>query len=203
VYTFVHMLAYRQSHSFAALHAAAVLSGEHCILMPGASGNGKSTLTAALVASGMQCCADDLAVLSLPPIRLRAFPARIALKESSWPLLNTILPQIEELPVYSRADGRQVKYLLPRHSQREPSGTDLSVTHLVFPKHVANGETRLTPIPRAVALSMVASAGYDIPGRISAEWVWAMTAWMRELHCFTLEFGNLDDAVRNLTDLLS
>jgi hypothetical protein len=50
---------------------------------------------------------------------------------------------------------------------------------------------------------MVASAGYDIPGRISAEWVWTMTAWMRELHCFTLEFGNLDDAVRNLTDLLS
>src|SRR5690606_13499940 len=55
-------LALEGSTTFPAIHAAAVLGPRGVILFPGASGRGKSTLSAALMAHGYEVLCDDTVV---------------------------------------------------------------------------------------------------------------------------------------------
>jgi hypothetical protein len=204
VHTFALMLSYLRSASFAAVHGAAVSQGDRCVLMPGRSGDGKSTLAAALVGMGFACYADDLAVLAGPPVQLRPLPTRIGLKKGSWSLLSDVFPELDALPSYARADGQWVKYLLPRtHTEGTSVDATVNVTTLLFPRYSAAGKNLLVPIPQAVALEELSSAGYDLPGQISADWVRAVTEWLRDVPCYTLEFSNVDAAVARVTSLLT
>jgi hypothetical protein len=56
------------------LHAAAVSHGERCILLPGKTGAGKSTLTAWLVARGYQYLTDELVYIPAGTTTVVPFP---------------------------------------------------------------------------------------------------------------------------------
>ncbi len=192
-------LAYLRSECFGAIHGAIVAGSRSCALMPGESGNGKSTLSAALMAHGLSCYTDDLAILSTPPIRVRPVPLRIGLKTGSWRVLEPYLPVLSELPIYERADNQRVKYLpLPR-----PEKQDLvAITAIVFPKYTPGSDGQAVPIRRADALQRLASAGYDLPGRLTTKWVAAVVDWIRDVPCFELHFDELRAAVRSVSSLL-
>ena len=204
IHAFTMMLAYRRSESFAAIHGAAVSSADRCVLMPAKSGSGKSTLTAALIGKGFACCSDDMAVLAGWPLRLRPVPVRIGLKAGSWDLLKDRLPGLRDLRPYLRDDGQQVKYLLPPGAGRHDSpDSSVEVSHLVFPRYSAAGNNRLAALPRGVAFDRLTAAGYDVPRRVSEDWVSSIVGWLRDKPCYALEYSNLDAAVERLQGLLA
>lgn len=45
------------------LHAAALVRGDHCLVLAGASGSGKSTMTRALLACGWSYCTEEIVAL--------------------------------------------------------------------------------------------------------------------------------------------
>jgi hypothetical protein len=203
IYTFVLMLSYLRSASFAAIHGAAVSNGSRCVLLPGSSGSGKSTLAAGLVGAGLSCYTDDMAVLTLPPVRLRPLPMRIGLKEGSWPVLADSFPELDDLAVYTRPDGRRVKYLAQACAGMARDEGPVAVTDLVFPKYSVSARNTLKPLSRAAAFSELASAGYDLPTAMTADWVRTMTDWLRGVSCHEIEFDNLDAAIAQINRLLS
>lgn len=76
-----------KNEKFHTIHAGAVCNNKHCIVMPGSSGKGKSTLTAWLVSQGYQYLTDEL-VFFEDSGRIRPFSRPINFKvkysEIAW-----------------------------------------------------------------------------------------------------------------------
>ena len=197
------MAAYWSSDCLAAVHGAAVTRGDDCVLMPAVSGRGKTTLTAALLASGWGYCTDDLALLDGDPLRLRAVPTCLGLKRGSWDVLAGVFPQIEDLPVHIRADGKEVRYLAPPASVLPPPEADsYRVRAVVLPAYEQEGKTRLLGISPGEGLKRLTQAGYDLPRRLDRRSLTRLIDWISDIPCFELRYGRLDEAVLTLPDVL-
>jgi hypothetical protein len=191
------MLAYTNTRRFAALHAGAVLRNGQCILLPAVSGNGKSTLTAALSTAGYEYLTDDFAILTAPPIRVRAVPLGIGLKEGSWSVLADRIPTLTELPIHVRADGKRIRYLpmASKAAHDEP----VAVRALVFSEYRPAGETTCRPIRPADALMRLSTAGYDT--RLCEETVRAFVAWLCAVPSYELHYSDLDGAIAAIDEV--
>jgi hypothetical protein len=204
VHANVLLMTYESSECFMALHSAAVSRGDTCVLLPGLPGNGKSTLTAALLATGYDFGTDDLAMLSGRPLRVRALPLRVGLKSGSWPVLRDRIPELEAVPSHLRADGQWIKYWLPPPDRlpRDASAR-LRVAALVFPRYSPDTTCALVPITRSQALLRVSEAGYHLPrGQLDHAWMEATLEWLGTLSCFELNYADLDEAVNAFARVL-
>src|SRR3546814_3330456 len=70
-------------HRYLIIHAAAIERNGLAVILPGAPGSGKSTLTAFLVHHGWRLLSDELALVSLHDGRLTALARPIGLKNRS------------------------------------------------------------------------------------------------------------------------
>jgi hypothetical protein len=196
-------LSYAASQSQLLIHGATVFSGERCVLLPGQPRAGKSTLTAALVASGLGFCTDDFSLLDQNPLRLRGIPLCIGLKEGSWPLFEQSIPAVAALPTHVREDGQQVRYLPPPVQRLAKPQDHFRVTAIVFPRLSENAACMLNPLPRSAALLQIAESGYHLMGELNADTVEATIEWLKTLDCYELHYWDLGDAVGEITQLLT
>jgi len=199
----VLLTAYRSSDCIAALHAAAVTQGDKCVIMPGPSSSGKSTLTAALVAAGFGYCADDLILLTDAPVRVRPVATSLGVKFGSLKILHRMFPELDQLPTHVRRDGKQIKYLSPPLHGIAKIQDSYTATSLVFPVWFSSSTTKVRKIGTGEALARLTVSGYDVPNGINSEIVAQLIAWASELPCFELRYDALEDAVRAVSDLPS
>lgn len=175
-----------------AVHAAALAKNGRVLLLPGASGRGKTTLAAMLMANGFSFLGDDTVVLEREDLRVRPIPFALAVKAGAWDLLAPYHRQLLASPVDHRPDGRVVRYLRP-----DPVATDaMPAGWIVFPQWQADGETRLTPIGRVDALRRFLSLCYAHTRRLSAKDVAQLVAWIARIECHELDASDLAGAVR-------
>jgi len=198
----VLLAAYESSTSLAAIHAGAVCHEQSCLLLPGAPGSGKSTLTAALMNAGLTYLTDELVLLMPDTHMVRPLPVSLGLKCGSWSVLAQAFPTLEVLPVYLQADGTEVRYLPPPESQL-PKDLGYPIRSLVFPMYEAGVQTRLARLSAAKALHRLAEAGYAISGQLDTEVVAELIDWISRLECYELRLGDLDSAVFLVKELLS
>jgi hypothetical protein len=186
-----------------AIHAAAISRGKECIVLPAKAGNGKSTLTGALIRSGFEYCTDELVLLKRQTHSVQAVPVGIALKPGSWSLLGSFHPELEDLPVFLRPDGKRVRYLLP-DKQAFPSNTARChpIHSLVFPIFHPTETTGLDRISPAEALCRLAEAGYDMEGGLDRERVTELVGWISGISCYELRVNDLQEAVSRMAELL-
>ena len=151
-----------RSDDLACLHAATLIRGKRCLLIPGQSGQGKSTLSAAMVAGGFRLMGDDTTVLCRRTFKARAMPFGICLKKGSWPLLEQRFPSLLEAPIHDRSDGKRIRYLLPEdHSAWVPPCFAAKIGAVVLPRptrgcHAGRAQSRCRlrlPAPVARVLS--------------------------------------------------
>lgn len=79
-------------HQYLIIHAAAIERNGLAVILPGAPGSGKSTLTAFLVHHGWRLLSDELALVSLHDGRLTALARPISLKNRSIDVIAEALP---------------------------------------------------------------------------------------------------------------
>lgn len=133
----------------AVLHAAAVSDGAGgAIVLPGACGRGKSTLTAALVGSGAAYLSDDCVPLGLDG-RAVAVPFGICLKRSGWAAGEAVLPESAAAPVFVCAERGPCRYVPPR---RVATGR-LPLAAFVFPSFEAGAATAIAAMSPAETLT--------------------------------------------------
>jgi hypothetical protein len=194
------LTAYEAAECLVAIHAAAVCKPAQCILMPAAKGSGKSTLTAALLASGYTYLTDELGLLTLGSPHLRPAPVSLGLKRGSWPVLTPVYPILESLPTHVQGNDVSVRYLTPPRDLIASQDT-YPVTHVVFPRYNAGKPTLLTPLSHAEALWRIAEGGYAVPGDLDKARVEGLIAWITPLPCYELSVGELGEAIREVERL--
>jgi hypothetical protein len=196
--------AYSRAEYLIAIHAAAVSNGKECIVLPAKAGNGKSTLTGAMIGSGIQYCTDELVLLKHQTHTIQAVPVAIALKPGSWPVLNSFYPELLDLPVFLRPDGKRVRYLLPERQVLSSNTNQCYPVHnLVFPVYQPTHATGLSRISPADALCRLAEAGYDMEGGLDKERVTELVGWISGVSCYELRVNDLQEAVSRMEELLS
>jgi hypothetical protein len=189
----------RLSGDFGALHAAAVCRETGpCVLLPGPSGVGKSTLAAGLLSEGFRSLGDDTVVLADGSLDIRAVPFGICLKDGSWKLLASRFPDLSRQPIHDRLDGKRVRYLIPPPSARPDSPR--AAAWIAFPRRT-NRRSELVPISRPDALCRLAvqfcplGSGLDLPK------VEQLIEWIGGLSCFELRYATLDHGINLIKSL--
>jgi len=96
----------------AVFHAAGITNGESCLIFLGDSGNGKSTLSAILMANGLEVLADDFLPIESKSELVCSFPSAISVKHKAFQLLIPKFPQLEHATeINNSAAGKTFRHL--------------------------------------------------------------------------------------------
>ena len=177
------------------IHAGVVAGPDGCVLLPGAPGSGKSTLTAALVAAGCWYFSDEVALLAEDTLEVMPFPLALCVKDTGRDVAATVMPDVAHLPFHARGDGKRVAYVrppagrIPRWDARRP------VAAIVFPRFEAGVATTLCPVRPAEALARVLSQCLGVGPTLTDDHVARLIAWIGRVSCHTLTFSHLPEAV--------
>ncbi len=204
VHTNVVIISYDRTECFLGLHAAAVGYCEKCVLMPAVSGSGKSTLTAALIGSGFNYLADDLVLLSQPPIRMFQVPMALGLKTGSWVPLESFHPILSSLITHTRIDGKKIRYLAPpTHTSKWVASKKTTVDIIIFPQFDAGCNAfAIEKISAAEGLHELTEAGYNIRSQLTANKVRQLIDWIAGIPCYKLRFSQLSEAIDIILSLV-
>lgn len=178
------------------LHAGAVGTESGTMALVGWEKSGKSTLTAALTHSGLQCYGDDRVFLNFPDTAPLRIPNSAAIKRGSWSVLESRFPEINELTtVY--VDDEEIRFLpMPKPLIQSPA----PISFLIFPKFQPDVENTLVPISSTQALIHITEA-YSWISSEPAKAV-KFLDWVRSIPSYRLNFSSLDQAVSQLRELL-
>jgi hypothetical protein len=188
-----------------AIDATPYLLSLHCgvlgrpgcgLLLPAPSGSGKTTLTAALARQGWSFGTDEITLLDIDGRSIRTAPLSPCIKEGSWPVLAPHFPSLLTQPVHHRA-GRNVRYL-PLEGDVLPRSV---VTHVVFPRYAANGDTALRPIAKRDGLQRLLAECVSIPQGVNRERAERLVEWASRLQFFDLSLVDLSAAIQAINGL--
>jgi hypothetical protein len=181
---------------FLQLHAGVVSNGERCVVLPGAPGSGKTTLTAGLAFSGFQYFSDEVALLEDKALTLRPFPLALGIKPGSVGVLEKLCPQVRTLQPFDREDGQRVRYLSPDAGTCAAPESALPAGWLIFPRYGTDLETELKPLRKPEALRRLMHECMVLPQLLDEARVGRFVQWMRSVECYELPMSSLGEAVR-------
>jgi len=137
------------NQKFMAIHAA-LLSDEYGgILIPGESGNGKSSLSIWMTLNGYHYHTDELVLIKTGSLETRVFTRPFNIKAHGIKAIQTILDLDALQPPASRGDFITMiphRALNPDFIQASPP-----ISRILFPKYSKDGENTLTRLSAAAA----------------------------------------------------
>jgi hypothetical protein len=179
------------------LHAAVVVANSAALVVPGASGQGKSTLTTALSTSGFRYLSDELGVVDPDSLAVRPFLKPICLKDGGWHALRPS-PSLAGALHAMRADGVRVHYLPPPHPCR-PSES-FPIRYVVIPNRTPGAMVELRPVSRAHTLGELARHSLNLP-RHGSRGIDALAAVVESAGCYILTYGDAREAAAIVSKL--
>jgi hypothetical protein len=179
-----------------ALHAACLARNGETLLLCGAPGAGKSTLTLALLQSGFAYLGDDVTFVDERG-EVRALPFPLTIKEGSWPIVRQLDIEPDNLPTWNRADGQRVKYVptpSPNQYERRP------VRAIVSLMRGAAGEPSIQPRPKLDQLRALLTEGYAASGKASPDAFTGLVKLANTASCAELHYSDVQRAAQLLRD---
>ncbi|MEN3974691.1 HprK-related kinase A [Emcibacter sp. SYSU 3D8] len=133
------------------LHAAVVARNGRAVILPGQSGQGKSTLCAALVARGWRHMSDEFALLDPSSLAITAHPRPISLKNSSLAVVADFAPQLEQSQAFEGTPKGTIGYVRPARAAVEAASQAAAPVAVVFPRFDPAEAPSLDPMGKAAA----------------------------------------------------
>jgi len=170
-----------------AIHAGAVWKDGQCILLPGSSGRGKSTLTAWLVKNGYQYLTDELVFLSddgqLTPLT-RPVNLKVTATHFSW-----LLEKEHQDQIISDKNGSMIPHRLlnPHFTAMKPH-----VTHVLFPEFQEGTELVCEKVSPARS-SLYLMQSHVNARNLSGLGIPALSGIVRNCSSYKLTYGSFQD----------
>ena len=182
------------------IHAAAVEREGRAVVLPGASGVGKSTLTTALVANGWRLLSDEVTIIDPTGGLLRPHPRPISLKNETIDLIADRYPQFAAKKRYEGTTKGTVAYV------KAPADAIEKADCLARPFLVAalmyDSDSRLTcdRLEKAEAFMLLAreSPNYTIMLERGFQ---TLANFVEACDHYELTYSDLDEAVRTINEL--
>lgn len=176
------------------VHAGVVAQGDRAILMPGDSGVGKSTLTAALVFSGWRLLSDELALIDRETGLIHPIPRPISLKNASITKIANLFSEVHIGAQVEETHKGTLALIRPPRESVAQAMTPARVAALFFPRYVAGSPATIEPRSRADAFNSIheSSFNYGLAGRPDFNVVADMIEAAR---AFEIRYDNLTEAV--------
>ncbi|MFT4937760.1 MAG: hypothetical protein ACI88A_000778 [Paraglaciecola sp.] len=203
----LQILAFQKSDYYFCFHGAALQTPHGDLLLPGKSGDGKSTLSATLANEENGLYSDEIIALN-KHLQLCILTLPIGLKSGSWDILATQYPQLADEPVWHRLDGRLLKYVWPsafakRCHQKNDKHRDFL---LVNPNFRAAKDTGAAVLPASLpqklsvidTISMLTQSGYQLGVELSEEKLQQLIDFISASKCYQLSYANTDQAIQQL-----
>jgi HprK-related kinase A len=176
------------------LHAGVVEKNGQGIVLSALPGSGKSTLTAALVASGYRHFSDEFGVLRLRDHKLIPLLRPIALKNDSIAVILGLRPDVVIGPVFRGTRKGDVAHMAPDAESVARRSEPAEPRLILFPKFVPGAATKLEPEQpsRAFSRLSVNSFNYELLGPESFQ---ALADIVGRCHAYSLHYSDLASAV--------
>ncbi|RDD62501.1 PqqD family peptide modification chaperone [Ferruginivarius sediminum] len=184
---------YRSSVDFVAFHAGLVAFQGRTVLIPGNSGSGKTTTTAALLSVGAAYMSDDVVALERETLAATGFPVPLAVKAEHVSRIAAFFPDLADQSEHVRMDGTRLRYLTPGRI-----GHGRRIDAIVFPRYRQDSETAVETVPPAEALQRLASEWVRV-ATISDEDVERLVDWIGSTPSVQITYGS-PDALRQALD---
>jgi hypothetical protein len=174
------------------LHAGAVAYGDRAVLLPGAMGAGKSTLTAGLVARGGEYVTDEVAALAGTAVR--SYPRPLSLGARPPASIAGCWAPPDAARRYLGASG-----LVPPAALGVTRAAPTEVALVVLPEYVPDAPTVVERLDGPEALAAVAAQTFDLgrPGTLGA-----LAGLLAGVEVHALRGGDLDTACGAVEDLM-
>ena len=185
----------RFSGDFVLIHAGAVATpaGEG-VLVPGASGTGKSTLVVGLIREGFSYYSDEAAAIDPIGRRLHAYPKAITLKD------RAVFEEYTDIhPAHSdNAYVRNRWYVVPSRYRRDVVGSPCEVGFVFVSRYSPGAPTSVQRITQAEAGFALGRNVINI-GRYGPRVLPLLSDLVDGTTCYSIESGNLREAVAAIT----
>ena len=184
----------------AIFHAAGISNREESIMFLGDSGNGKSTLSAILLASGYDVLADDFLPVESETSLLCSFPAAISVKKYAIDLLAPKFPELHNAHEYCYPMfNKTVRYLSnPNSAKGNPKKVPCKA--LVFVKYEAKAYLQFSSLSKDIAFQKLVPDSWISPSEKNAK---QFLSWFQKLPCYQLTYSNNEamiETVKNIFD---
>jgi hypothetical protein len=176
------------------IHAGVVGTGSGCVLLPGAAGSGKSSLTAALVHRGFRYFSDEVALIEPTTFHVSPMPLAMCIKSTGWDLMARYYPGILSLPVHVRIDEKVLRYIPPPADSLEQ--VPMPVSHIIFPRYEEAAPNQLERVKRSEALGRLMNECLALRQRLDQNNVQQLVRWIAGIECYELTFSSLEAATK-------
>jgi HprK-related kinase A len=179
-------------------HAGSVAYAGRGMLLPAASGGGKTTLVAGLVRAGFRYLSDEVAILDPATLRLAPFAKSLSVKAPARAVLAPLYPELAAAAPRRRLAGAPVWDLRPPEDAWPAES--VPVRYVVLPRYAAGAQTALEPISRSTALVRLLGQSFNLPSH-GAHGVARTVEMLRGAACYALTVGDLQGAVDRLEQI--
>jgi hypothetical protein len=187
----------RQTGEFLLIHAGSVATpGGDGVILPAPSGNGKTTLTTALVRAGFMYLSDEVGAIDPVSRTLYPYPRLLIMKEGH----ATVFPELYETRNGSLAASLGMRHLRPDHIRLGSGGSPSRIRFVVAHQYVPGAQTQIIPITPAQAAMELINNALNFP-RYGARALPLVADVARRARSYRLVQGNLDEAVQAITEV--
>lgn len=185
---------------FTIFHAGLVARDGRAIMMPGASGRGKSTLTAGLAYGGWRMFSDEFALLRPETFELFPYPRPISLKNQSISVLAGRVPDDRFSRLYHDTPKGTIRYLAPPRTSLDQSHLPARPHLILFPEYSPDQEPVVEEVRRVEAFALIRGAAVNCD-RLGVAGFEAITRLTEDCPVFRLTYRSLDQGIRMVEDL--
>jgi len=181
----------------ATLHGSTISNGKAAILLMGASGKGKSTLTTLLATHGFELVADDVSPLHAKTTHIHHNPAAVSIKHGAFKLLKPLVSNFNNLASsnYNPEKG-DIKYVpFPTPNQHH-----YPCCAIVMVNYKKGAASKIEKVPINDLLQTLIPDSWISANATHAE---QFLNWITALNLYQVTYSDTNQGIKAITDIFN